>query len=182
MKEVLLLGDSIRLSYQPIVKEKLDGLAEVVGPEDNCRFTKYTLWSVNTWLKEFGKPDIIHWNNGIWDIFHIDEHMGIFTPLEEYLSNIGRILKELRKTKAEIIWAATTPVSNKNINCRNSEIDEYNCKAQEFMQSEHILVNDLNSIVKKNIGLYICEDNLHLSESGKQVCSEAVVKAIMQYL
>ena len=32
----LLLGDSIRMSYQPIVAKKLAPVAEVVGPQDNC--------------------------------------------------------------------------------------------------------------------------------------------------
>jgi hypothetical protein len=58
MKKILLLGDSIRQSYQSLVKEILSGKADVVWPEDNCRFAKYTLWYVNMWTDQFGKPDI----------------------------------------------------------------------------------------------------------------------------
>jgi len=60
MKTILLLGDSIRLSYQPLVAAKLDGRAKVVGPSENCRFALYTLMRLDEWLQECGKPDVIH--------------------------------------------------------------------------------------------------------------------------
>lgn len=182
MKQVLLLGDSIRLNYQPLVKEKLDGLAEVVGPVDNCRFAKYTLWYVNQWLDEHGKPDIIHWNNGLWDVFHYNEEMGISTPLEEYKSYIKKILKVFKRTGSKIIWATTTPAKPQNINYDNNEIDRYNDEIIKYMVEEQIEINDLNKIVKSNIDSYIADDNLHLSEAGKEVCAEAVAKAIKKYL
>jgi len=182
MKQVLLLGDSIRLSYQSLVKEKLNGMAEVVGPEDNCRFAKYTLWYVNQWVDEHSKPDIIHWNNGLWDVFHYNEEMGISTPLEEYVSYIKKILKVLKNTGSKIIWATTTPVNAKNINYDNQEIDRYNDEIMKYMMEEQIEVNDLSKIVKSNIELYIGEDNLHLSEKGREVCTEAVVRAIKKHL
>ena len=56
MKRVLLLGDSIRLGYEPFVKKGLKGLAEVVGSEDNGRFSKYTLWGVNLWAEGIWRP------------------------------------------------------------------------------------------------------------------------------
>ena len=67
MKEVLLLGDSIRMFYQERVKELLGEEYNVSAPEENCRFSMYTLNSLRTWLPGFPKPDIIHWNNGLWD-------------------------------------------------------------------------------------------------------------------
>ena len=133
MKKVLLLGDSIRLSYQPHVKEKLSEIVEVVGAEENCRFAKYTLWGINTWINELGK------------------------------------------TGAEIIWATTTPVNNKNLTCRNDEIDRYNAVIADYMRNENIIINDLNTLHKGDIDLYIQEDHLHLSEKRQLVCSEAVV-------
>ncbi|WP_235613144.1 hypothetical protein [Paenibacillus sp. LC231] len=45
MKRILLLGDSIRQGgYEPYVRERLAGLAEVVAPGENGRFSFYTLW------------------------------------------------------------------------------------------------------------------------------------------
>ena len=50
MKQVLLLGDSIRMQYQPVVGKKLADIAEVSGPEDNGRWSGYTLNSLRFWL------------------------------------------------------------------------------------------------------------------------------------
>ncbi|NCU26182.1 SGNH/GDSL hydrolase family protein [Candidatus Nomurabacteria bacterium] len=182
MKKVLLLGDSIRLSYQSRVKEHLAGSAEVFGPADNCRFAKYTLWHADTWARENGKPDLIHWNNGIWDIFRINEDVGIFTEIDEYIKDLKRVLFELRKTDARIIWASTTPVNNKSKDCRNEDIDRYNAAAKSLMVSEEIEVNDLNSLIKGNIDLYIAQDNLHLTQEGQAAAAKAVSDFCRRYL
>ena len=77
MKRVLLIGDSICGGYCQKVTEKLGSDFEVFKVKDNCRFSAYTLNSVRFWLglqplpevKEFfADPDIIHWNNGLWDV------------------------------------------------------------------------------------------------------------------
>ena len=67
LPKVLLLGDSIRMSYQPHVARLLSDRAEVVGPVDNCQYSLYTLSSLDRWIAALGKPDIVHWNNGIHD-------------------------------------------------------------------------------------------------------------------
>ena len=185
MKTVVLLGDSIRMNYEKTVIARLGVDYDVCAPKENCRFSGYTLNSLNRfWMKDFPKPDVIHWNNGIWDLYYVNQDMGIFTPLDEYLHYIRRVLKELRKTGAHIIWASTTPVDDGKITCcRNDEIDLYNSAAAEIMRSEGIPINDLNSVVKANLDLYLSqEDYLHLSEEGKIACAEAVVKAVKGYI
>lgn len=87
MKRVMLVGDSIRMNYCPVVYMKLSEFCEVVYPEENSRFAKYTLCEFGHWVEKYGTPDIIHWNNGLWDVFRYDgEH--ILTPLDDY--QIGR--------------------------------------------------------------------------------------------
>ena len=71
--KVLLLGDSIRMSYQALVAENLAGKVEVVGPADNCQYSLFTLSSLDRWMGEFGQPDIVHWNNGLHDCGHNPE-------------------------------------------------------------------------------------------------------------
>jgi hypothetical protein len=69
MKNVLLLGDSIRLLYQPLVQEKLNGRANVYGSSENGRWSGYTLNSLRFWLpfdspwaqeEPLPLPDIVH--------------------------------------------------------------------------------------------------------------------------
>ncbi|MCD9025123.1 SGNH/GDSL hydrolase family protein [Cohnella silvisoli] len=182
MKKILLLGDSIRIAYMPLVQTKLSGIAEVVGPEDNGRFAKYTLWYVDFWIDTLGKPDVIHWNNGIWDVYHHSAEHGVFTPLEEYVGTIRQILDRLKRSGTSIIWATTTPVSPNNVNCSNLEIDKYNETILGLMRSENVAINDLNATVKHDMDDYIGEDHLHLTPKGSEACADAVVKAVLSYL
>lgn len=68
VKKVLLLGDSIRMGYEKYVKELLADECEVYFSEDNGRFAAYTLWQVNQMFKQYGHFDVVHWNNGYWDM------------------------------------------------------------------------------------------------------------------
>lgn len=182
MKKVLLLGDSIRMGYEQYVREGLKGLAEVVAPGENGRFIKYTLWGANIWIKELGVPDIVHWNNGLWDIHHEVPMVETLTSLEEYLETARRIINELRRVKAHIIFATTTPVPVNAIGRSNAEIDAWNTAAARLMTQYGVEVNDLNSIVKKDLAGNICEDRLHLSEKGYRLCAEQVIKAVKKAL
>jgi isoamyl acetate esterase len=182
--KVLLLGDSIRMSYQATVAEMMKDSADVVGPEENCQFSAYTLESLDRWLEQLGTPDIVHWNNGLHDIGHNPDRKPIQYPLDEYISNLKAIIEKIRGTGAKIIWATSTPVHpkrpfrNTEWAWRNDEIDQYNKSALELMQNECIPVDDLHTIVSENVDAYLSEDMLHLSEEGIKRCAEAVVKAI----
>ncbi|WP_054027843.1 SGNH/GDSL hydrolase family protein [Bacillus sp. FJAT-28004] len=182
MKRVLLLGDSIRMGYEPLVREALHEKAEVVAPEENGRFAKHTLWGVNLWIRDLGKPDIVHWNNGLWDLHHEAPMVEALTSLDEYLETLKRTAKELQRTGAKIIFATTTPVPAGATGRSNAEIDLYNSAAIKLMESLGIEINDLNHIVKQDLALNICEDNLHLSERGNRSCAEKVIEHIHKYL
>lgn len=182
MKKVLLLGDSIRLSYQSRVKELMEGKAEVFGPEENGRFAKYTLWNINLYLSFFGAPDIVHWNNGIWDTYTISEDIPIFTNLDEYLRDMRLILNEIRKKCPVVIFANTTPVREGFLCNNNDRIDKYNKAIEKLMREESVPINDLNSLVKKNLDLYVGDDLLHLTQEGVEVCAKQVAHVISEYL
>ena len=47
MKKVLLLGDSIRMGYDDFVKEELKEFEVFYDPDDNGRFSDYTIWMFN---------------------------------------------------------------------------------------------------------------------------------------
>lgn len=182
MKKVLLLGDSIRMGYEPYVRESLKDLAEVCASQNNGCFAKYTLWGVNLWIKEFGIPDIVHWNNGIWDVHHEAPMVEALTPLEEYLETLRRIIQELSRTNAKIIFATTTPVPDDAVGRSNAEIDRYNREAMKLMNAFHIEINDLNAAIRTDKALYISEDKLHLNEKGYRLCAEKVVDKVKAYL
>ena len=85
--KIALLGDSIRLiGYGTKVPAMLGEAFEVYQPSENCRFSKYTQWCIHDWCKKMDGCRIIHWNNGLWDVF--DHGNGIFSSEEEYLANM----------------------------------------------------------------------------------------------
>ncbi|HUT23884.1 MAG TPA: SGNH/GDSL hydrolase family protein [Sumerlaeia bacterium] len=182
--KVLLLGDSIRMSYQPRVTEILAGRAEVVGPEENCQFSAYTLDMLDGWIERLGAPKVAHWNNGLHDAGHNPQRTPAQYSVETYVANLAAILRRLRRSGAAVIWAATTPVhpnrpfSPTEWSWRNEEIDRYNAAARQLMEAEGIAVNDLHGVVARDPQRHLCDDMLHLSETGIQRCAEAVAAAV----
>ena len=182
VKKILLLGDSIRIQYQIYLKELLEDKAIVYGPDDNCRFAEYTRYCVIDWLEECGVPDIIHWNNGLWDIMRRFPYGGPFTPLPQYINTLRSILYILQETKAKIIWANSTPVLPDYPTRFNSDIDIYNRAASKLMVENEIEINDLNTLVKSNINEYIGDDFVHHTPEGSKACAKQIVECINIYL
>lgn len=183
MKKVLLLGDSIRICYQDEVIKRLGEDYQVFKPEENCRFARYTLNTLRHWLDECPNPDVIHWNNGLWDTAVLYPEDGCFTPIDEYIRDMKRILRELKKTGAKIIFATITPVNplkaeNPQSKHYNDNIIEYNKRIVEVMENEDIVINDLHSLIYPKIDEYICEDYIHLTEAGKVACGKAAADKI----
>ncbi|MBQ7378832.1 MAG: SGNH/GDSL hydrolase family protein [Clostridia bacterium] len=178
MKHVLLLGDSIRINYQEAVKSALGEEYEVHYPADNCRFAAYTLHHLRHWLPTVPKPDVVHWNNGIWDIEHFYGEEHPFTPLEEYISYLQRIVRAIRYIYGQeqrIIFALTTPQRSEN---GRENYLLYNAAASEALQAMGCEINDLYQVIAADIDTYICEDGCHLSEAGITAAAQAVVKSI----
>ena len=178
MIKVTLLGDSIRaIGYGKVVPELLGNQYEVFQPSDNCRFAKYTLRGLFDWSQSIDGSNIIHWNNGLWDICDLFGD-GPFSSEEEYVSNILRIADILLKKYDKVIFATTTPVSPKNLYNKNSHIERYNGLVVPHLEKYGVIINDLYSLVSQDIDKYICDDTIHLSECGIQVCAKQVVDLI----
>ena len=188
LPKILLLGDSIRMSYQPLVAEMLTGKAIICGPEENCQFCLYTLINLDRWISDLGKPDIIHWNSGIHDAGHNPYREPEQVPVELYRIGLYLILKRLNKITPHILWASTTPVRPQKSQEQHkwywthSDIDCYNNIATELMAENDVPVNDLHKVVSQNVEEFLCEDMIHLSDVGKVACAQAVVSVIEERL
>ncbi len=188
LPKLLLLGDSIRMSYQPFVAELLESRAEVVGPADNCQYSLFTLSSLDRWVTELGQPDVVHWNNGIHDVGHNPARSPKQIPVDMYRDNLEFILRRLRAMTPRVVWAPSTPVypgrpiRDTEWSWRNEEIDEYNRVARELMETNQIPINDLHALVWGDLDAHLAEDQLHLSEAGQQACARAVADAVEPYL
>ena len=178
MKKIILLGDSIRLAgYGKKVPAMLGEDYTVWQPAENCRFAQYTLRGMWDWQKELEGADIVHWNNGLWDICELFGD-GPFTTKEYYIATMLRIAGILQKKAKKIIFATTTPVRHANAHDSNERIIEYNNALVPELEKLGVQINDLHPLVYADIDRYICDDLIHLSEEGIALCSDAVVKAI----
>lgn len=150
MKNVLLIGDSIRVGYDKSVKKSLEGIANVYFPEDNCRFASYLLRYVHDYknLLKGEDVDVLHWNTGLWDSLRMfgEEPQ---TPLKIYEYYIDRLCKRIKKLfpKAKVIFATSTSVLSEEMEedfkRYNEDIEKYNQVAVEVVKKYGFLVNDL---------------------------------------
>ena len=180
MKKVTLLGDSIRqIGYGTRVPELLGEDYEVLQPEENCRFVKYTLRMLFDYRAQIEGSDVIHWNNGLWDITTgLFDDGEPFTSEQEYVENMLRVAKELKKLGKRIIFATITPVHNEYVYNKNSVIQRYNELIVPKLQEMGIEINDLHATVMQDLYKYIGQDQLHLSPEGIEICAKQVADII----
>lgn len=178
MKKVVLLGDSIRqIGYGTKVPALLGDEYEVFQPEENCRFAKYTLRQLFDYAPQMEGCDVVHWNNGLWDVSDLFGD-GCFTEPEEYRKTILRIADILLSRTKRVIFATTTPVRDNYPYQSNKTIAMFNALAVPALQEKGVRINDLYSAVYPRRQQLICDDLIHLSEEGVALCSRMVADAI----
>ena len=153
MKNILLIGDSIRIGYDKAVKKSLEGKANVYFPAENCRFACFVLRYLHEYrnLVPEGKVDILHWNAGLWDCLRLFEEEP-HTPLEVYAYYIDRICQRIQKLfpDAAVIFATSTSVQSermdKDFKRYNEEVEKYNAAAVAVVEKYGFAVNDLYAV------------------------------------
>ena len=203
MKNILLVGDSIRLGYDQAVKKTLEGRANVYAPTENCRFAAYVLRYLHEYRELVpGEVDLIHWNTGIWDLHRCTADGLLFTPLDEYVEVNRRLAIQMESYTKNLIWATIIPGGpaldkkmpvNSLINTDatapkvyltdymdvwNADVRRYNEAATALMRSRGIRVNDLYSVVSENLEEYISDDGIHPSPAGYSALAKKVAAEI----
>ena len=153
MKNILLIGDSIRIGYDKAVQKSLEGKANVYFPDENCRFATFVLRYLHEYKKLVpdGKVDILHWNAGLWDCLRLFEEEP-HTPIDVYAYYIDRICQRIKKLfpDATVIFATSTSVQSelmdKDFKRYNEEIEKYNAAAVSVVEKYGFVVNDLYTV------------------------------------
>ena len=153
MKNVLLLGDSIRMGYDKSVRKTLEGKANVIFPEENCRFASYLLRYFHEYLKDIKGEDIdvVHWNAGLWDCLRLFEE-DMHTPIDVYAYYIDRICIRIKKIcpNAHVMFATSTKVISEKMSNDfkryNEDIEKYNEVAIEVVKKHGFMINDLYAL------------------------------------
>ena len=189
MKNIILIGDSIRMGYQETVKEQLADIAEVWAPEENGGTSTNIIAHLDEWVIS-KSPDIIHINCGLHDLrkdFNADKTR---TTLPKYIDNLQTILTRLQtETDATIIWVQTTPVNeelhhkNKGFDRFEADVDIYNAAAAEISNELNISINDMFSVVQ-TIGRdnILLDDGVHFTPEGYVLMGKKVAEYIRKIM
>ncbi len=192
MKKVVLLGDSIRLSYWAKVEEILKDECEILTPKsENCAYTLHSIRRARDWFRDWGveKVDLIHWNNGIWDHHRNAEDNEPFSSPELYLTLNKRLLKQLQRYSDKLIWANSIPAGKNYVQsprglCAlsredwNREVALYNDLFAAYLNAKGIPVNDLYALVNSDPDGFIGGDGIHLTPAGEDAAAAQVAAHI----
>jgi len=177
------------MGYQDKVKELLSNDCDVMFPKDNGRFVQYTYWQMNQMFRLHKRFDVVHFNNGYWDM-NIEAPMTEpLNPLPEYLHGLQNIVSYIRGCGATPIFALSAPIYQTgssidntgitaSISYRNDWVLEYNTAAEELMKKNDVEVNDLYTVLTAGPNYYKCSDCLHLTDEGNDICAAKVAQAI----
>src|SRR5689334_2600833 len=93
---VVLVGDSIRMGYAPLVAKRLEGKARVVSAEANGGDSANVLKHLDEWVvKE--KPAVVHLNCGLHDLKLSKTKKTHQVEPEQYEANLKEIVARIRK-------------------------------------------------------------------------------------
>jgi lysophospholipase L1-like esterase len=189
-RRVLLLGDFIRLAYQPHAEHALTADrtldVRIVAPAASTGTSADLAEGIDEWLRRFN-PDAVHFNAGLEDVCWIRaERRNVVGP-GEYEMNLRRVVDACRmRVGGDIVFALTTPVIDEKQCDRpgsacdrlNREIDDYNAIAERIMVGENILLNRLDHVVGRHDEEYLAEDGVSLSPDGAVAVGKAVATCI----
>lgn len=190
MKKIVLLGDSIRLSYEGRVKERLADRATVWSPAENCGHSVNHVFNLRDWYV-LTDADVIHFNFGLWDCRRLRRGLDdTLVPVEVFARNLERIIETLREqTRAVPVWATITPMIGESYNGRNprasdpwrkaGDIECYNEAAMAVVRRHGVATNDLYALVKsRGERSMINEDGLHYTPAGAAILGDQVADVI----
>jgi len=183
---IVLIGDSIRMGYVPVVTELLKDKANVVAAEKNGGDTNRVLANLKEWAIAH-KPAVVHFNSGLHDLKVSRKTKKPQVSIEDYEKNLREIVDRLQKaTKARLIFATTTPIQDKLHAVRGGEFDRheadvkrYNDVALKVMKEKGVEIDDLHAIVTEaGVAKIQRPDGTHYTPDGSQTLAKAVVKSV----
>ncbi|MCA9413398.1 MAG: SGNH/GDSL hydrolase family protein [Candidatus Omnitrophica bacterium] len=192
LPKVLIIGDSISIGYTPPLTEILKGKAIVEHNPGNAAHSQKGVENIDEWVGDT-QWAVIHFNHGLHDLKWVDDqgkntrdrdagHIQI--PVEDYETNLEKIVERLEKTGAKLIFATTTPFPE-NVDGPLRDIDQvkiYNDAALRVMKKHDIAIDDLYSFVLPQIEKIQRPNNVHFTEEGSKVLAEEVARHIEKAL
>lgn len=187
---VVLIGDSIRLGYAPVVAERLKGVAEVISVAENGGDSHNVVRHLDAWALA-PKPAVVHFNAGLHDL-KFDPKTGTHqVALDAYKANLKTIVDRLtHETSARLILATTTPVhdvrhqANKLFRRREADVRAYNQAARDVVKaSPAVAIDDLHGLAER-LGLEsaLVADGVHFTPAAYEALGEQVASEVEKAL
>lgn len=190
LPKIVLLGDSIRMGYAPLVIQQMKGKATIVNPKPNGGDSSNVLKNLDEWvLRE--KPTLVHLNCGLHDLKRLKKDKTYQVPLEQYQANLRAIIARIRKnTSATIVFATTTPILDArhakrgaNFDRLEKDVQRYNEAAIAIMLEAGVPVHDLHWVVEQHDPEKLLgADGTHYTKDGYQHLAGAVSDCLQRHL
>ncbi|HUI21385.1 MAG TPA: SGNH/GDSL hydrolase family protein [Methylocella sp.] len=191
LPSVLIIGDSVSISYTLPVRQRLEGVANVIRPVANCESTLTILEKLDHWIGQT-KWAVIHFNAGLHDLEHVQSEgvapgKQIMVPVEKgprwvsvdsYRSNLEKIVARLKKTGAKLVFATTTPVPEGAKSRVPEDVARYNEAALAVMREQGVQIDDLNSAVVDSAYRFQKPQDVHFYQEGSDILADRVAASI----
>jgi len=183
---VVLIGDSIRRGYAPVVADRLKGLAEVVSPPEDGGDSRDLLEHLDEWVVR-RKPAVVHFNAGLHDLGTDPKTGETRVGLDAYRKNLTEIVRRLEsQTAARLIFATTTPVldarhgEKQDDLCREADVVAYNREARAVVaRSPVVAVDDLHGLAERlGPSTALGDDGVHFTEAAYKALGEQVARSV----
>jgi lysophospholipase L1-like esterase len=188
LPRVVLVGDSIRMGYAPLVAKRLEGKAIVISAKPNGEDTANVLRNLDEWVIN-ERPDVVHINAGLHDLKLKDKSYQV--PLTEYEKNLNTILERIRTgTKAKIVFATSTPILD-NLHAQRkvgfdrfeADVQKYNAAAVAVMKRAGVPVEDLHKVIEDGgREKLMAGDGTHYTPQGYELLATVVTESILRAL
>ncbi len=189
LPRVLLIGDSISIGYTLPARAALQGVANVHRISTNGGPTSKGLEHLESWVGK-KKWDVIHFNWGLHDLCYRhpesktqgkrDKLKGqVAHSVEEYAANLEELVRRLKRTKARLIFATTTPVPEGEAGRKVGDDLRYNQAALVVMKKHRVAVNDLHAVMAGKMDEFaVRPGNVHFKPEGSVLLGEHVAQAV----
>lgn len=208
LPKVLILGDSISIGYTPFVQKIFKNEAKVVRPmqkdgkrPENCSYSTNGVKRIDAWLGDT-KWDVIHFNFGLHDLKYIGQPLPNtkivsqkgdaikknpnaqqLSTINDYVSNLEKIVARLKQTEAKLIFCTTTPVPVGSRGRIPGDEQKFNVAAIKLMKKLKVSVNDLHSHASlERVAKHQRKADVHYTKTGSEMLADAVVLALRSNL
>lgn len=190
LPRVYVIGDSISMQYGPYLEQYLRGFMEYSRKEGDSEAkvglpephsgnggdSSMVLRFVEATEKAGGfDADILLLNCGLHDIKTNRETSAKQVPIEQYESNLNKILESAKRMGIAVVWVRTTPVDENVHNQRPNiaffrfaaDCAAYNEVADRVMESAGVPTIDLFTFTN-NVGENLFADHVHFLEPVRE--------------